>query len=75
MATETNTRKRKPRTNYTAEHDKLSQYCKISIDVMEALTVGKVGDDLAQVTTDERLFLAGQISALRAILRQIGEAA
>lgn len=63
MATETK-RPRKPRTNYQAQHDKLVNWCKISIDVIGVLLP----------TADESMkeFFRGQSDALKAVLRQLG---
>lgn len=55
---------RKPRVNFAAERTKLVQYCKISIQVMESIN-GTASLD----------FMSGQIAALKAVLREMGETA
>ena len=60
MATEPKKTRAKKR-NYAAELERLTQYCKISITVMSELTAK---------TPNE--FMNGQITALKAVLRQLG---
>ena len=64
MATEAPKKTRKPRTNYQAQHEKLIQYCRISLSVLNELMIP------ADPSIKE--FFRGQCDALKAVLRQLG---
>ena len=64
MANETKPARRK-RTNFAAEHQKLTTYCRISIQVIGTMIEG-APDPMAQ-------FFKGQSDALKSVLRQINE--
>lgn len=68
---ETTKKTRKPRVNFAAERTKLVQYCKISIQVMEAILSNEPPEpNHVQVATS---FMRGQVAALKAVLREMGE--
>ncbi len=78
MANETKARKpRATEAGAKAKLDRLAQYCEISIDVMTALMApgdSAVNPLVSEINSEERLFMTGQTTALRAVLARIKEA-